>query len=378
MHRDVKGDNVLVRPTDGHAFLTDFGAGVYRGAATLTGQPLPPGTPNYRSREAWDFQRLFAFHPTAHYRSSACDELFALGVTAHRLVTDEYPPPTEPSLKGSEVWERGGPGPRPPRQLNANVSEELNGIILRLLMQPERRFKGKIRLAAEALEHAAETAGPEADKPLFEWETVEPSGWSREEQRHAELHGHRVRRRDRATVQRTEQQDVEAKAEAERLKELAPAKPHLRLVHPREKVLRWLPWVLPGAVLCVWALGTQRKYEPVQPPAEEPKVARAEEPDAGTPDGGTSGVGEEMLTAPSVEPVPRSSWGSVAKGLPKEPLPGQRRPPCELRGDIELRGGCWDVHASMKPPCGAGYYEWDESCYQPSMEPQRQPTSEPR
>jgi hypothetical protein len=377
MHRDVKGDNVLVRPADGRAFLTDFGAGVYRGAATLTAEPLPPGTPNYRSREAWDYQRLFIFHPIAHYAASACDELFALGVMAYRLVTDEYPPPTEPGLKGSEVWERKGPGPRPPRELNANVSEELNAIIVRLLMQPVRRFQGKVPLAAEVLEHAAKTAGPEADKPLFEWETVEPAAWSQEEQRHEELHGHRLRRRDKATVQRTEQQDAEAKAEAERLKALASAKPQLRLVPPREKVLRWLPWAFSGAVMFVWALGTQRRYEPEPQPAEEPEVAQAEEEDAGTPDGGTSGVGEEVRTARSVDPVARSSWGSVAKGLPKGPLPGQRRPPCQMRGEIELRSGCWLAHESMKPPCGAGYYEWDEGCYLPSMGLQREPTSDP-
>jgi hypothetical protein len=67
VHRDVKGDNVLVRPADGRVFLTDFGAGHYRGAATLTTKLLPPGTPAYRSPEAWGFLRVFRRHPTAHY-----------------------------------------------------------------------------------------------------------------------------------------------------------------------------------------------------------------------------------------------------------------------------------------------------------------------
>jgi len=70
VHRDVKGANVLVRPGDGRAFLTDFGAGHYRGAATLTSKLLPPGTPNYRSPEAWAYQRLFTLHPSAHYRGT--------------------------------------------------------------------------------------------------------------------------------------------------------------------------------------------------------------------------------------------------------------------------------------------------------------------
>ncbi|MFP2913723.1 serine/threonine-protein kinase, partial [Pyxidicoccus sp. 3LFB2] len=53
VHRDVKGDNVRVRAADGQPFLLDFGSAHYVGAATLTVQAFPPGTPAYRSPEAW-------------------------------------------------------------------------------------------------------------------------------------------------------------------------------------------------------------------------------------------------------------------------------------------------------------------------------------
>jgi serine/threonine protein kinase len=110
LHRDVKGSNVLVRRGDGRGYLTDFGAGHYRGADTLTSKLLPPGTPVYRSPEAWGFLNVFSRHPTVHYPASTCDDLFALGVMAYRLVTDEYPPLTNPEERGAEVWRPGGPG----------------------------------------------------------------------------------------------------------------------------------------------------------------------------------------------------------------------------------------------------------------------------
>src|SRR5690606_14053112 len=75
-----------------HAVGGDLGAGYFRGAATLTSKLLPPGTPVYRSPEALAFVHAFRRHPTAHYPASTCDDLFALGVTAYRLVTDVYPP----------------------------------------------------------------------------------------------------------------------------------------------------------------------------------------------------------------------------------------------------------------------------------------------
>ena len=57
VHRDVKGDNMLVRPSDGRLFLTDFGAGYFAGAARLTPLHTLPGTPAYRSPELWQSTR---------------------------------------------------------------------------------------------------------------------------------------------------------------------------------------------------------------------------------------------------------------------------------------------------------------------------------
>jgi len=358
VHRDVKGDNVLVRLGDAQAFLTDFGAGVYRGAATVTLRTLPPGTPQYRSPEAWAFQAAFALHPSEHYRGSTCDDLFALGVTAYRLVTDEYPPPTDPGQEGSEVWARGGPRLPSARDLNPRVCTELDALILGLLGPAHSRFKGQARLAAEALKHAADTAGPEADTPLFEWETLEPSAWPEHERRQAELYGHRKLRRDKATVGHAEQQDAAVRAEA------AHATPPPPPVHSSGKRWQWLPWAVPvlGALVLV-AVSTGRDHR-YAPPAD-------------TADGSTAGATEEARNSASTAPERRSMSGAVAIGTLKVPLPGQRRPPCSS-GEEAIRGGCWLVNPNVKPPCTAGYYEWDGRCYTPLLAPSRQPTSEPR
>jgi eukaryotic-like serine/threonine-protein kinase len=49
LHRDVKGDNILVSP-EGKAFLMDFGCGTWEGAPPLTEGLLAPGTKLYQRK----------------------------------------------------------------------------------------------------------------------------------------------------------------------------------------------------------------------------------------------------------------------------------------------------------------------------------------
>jgi hypothetical protein len=354
VHRDVKGDNILVRPEDGTAFLMDFGVGDYRGAATLTPWVLPPATPAYRSPEAWEYEQLFARHPTAHYEAYSCDDLFALGITAFRLVTGRYPPPTAPKEPGAQVWRRGGPGPRSPRVLNKRVAPALEAIILKLLsVAPVERFKGSARITAEALEYAAEHEGPEADVPLMVPNADRFTTPVEEEE------GPRDEPPERAGEPRL----VEAQALVS-----AP-------VHPRpEAAARWGPWHMLTALGIGLILVTAR--EPV-PPARVAAAPPVPEDESGkqSRDGGASAVGDTVLAAPVAPKAPQPTGKRIGLNMPKEPFKGQRRPPCD-EGDYEIHGGCWYKLEDKPPKCSPKSYEWQGGCYRPIYLPPREPTSE--
>jgi len=170
VHRDVKGDNVLVRRSDSRAVLTDFGAGQYPSAARLTWQPLPPGTPPYRSPEAWLFERRSGHSPGARYLPGPADDVYALGVTTYRLVTGEYPPGPELRQDEQGTWHLVETSPPAPRDLNPQVDPQLSALILRML-SVSAEARGTAGELAQALEAAAEEvqASPARPSP---WEQL--------------------------------------------------------------------------------------------------------------------------------------------------------------------------------------------------------------
>ncbi len=362
VHRDVKGFNVLVRPGDGRVFLTDFGAGHYRGAVTLTSKLLPPDSPAYRSPEAWAFLNAFLRHPTAHYQASACDDLFALGVMGYRLVTDEYPPPTQHEESGSEAWSQEEPRARPVRELNPRVSPALEAALLRLLaVAPVERFGGRAREAAEALEQAAATEGPEGDELLFRW---------------SEEEGHRVRSPEVALLSR--EQDAAAREEhalrevkKQRQLEVGGAHAGSRgfAQEWRAVGMSFLGLLLAGLIVAVRLRGPE-----VTESAWGNKARQ----------GGRVAVGDNARVTPAEPSPPRpgDKLRGVTLPLPEQPLPGQNRAPCTRAGEVAIHGGCWHpLGHTLKPPCKEeskdDAYLWKGACYLPSYPAGREPTSHP-
>jgi hypothetical protein len=357
VHRDVKGDNVLVR-ADGQAFLVDFGSSTHAGASKLTFEPLAPGTPTYRTPEAWQYMLKQGHVPNAHYAARPSDDVFALGISAYRLVTDEFPPPTDPGLKESRLWYADRQSPRPPLVLNPRVYSRLSALILRMLsLRPEER--GTARELAELLENYLKHAGPQADQPLFAWETLERSEWSREDVAAASELGHRPRYRAMEVVRAAQKRDADQRADADEERQL------------------WLV-VAACALIAVGLFCVASQWVHVRMPA----VAQGGREDAGTPDGGVSELGPEALTSYARQDTVPQGQPSISVDVPPEPLPGQRRTnskgQCQGRGEVPINGGCWlRFDDNVVPPCYTGHYEWLGRCYQPSLLNGRQPTSEP-
>ncbi|MFY0565173.1 serine/threonine protein kinase [Archangium lansingense] len=167
-HRDLKGDNVLVRETDGAPVLVDFGAGAMPSAPRVTGA-LAPANLRYRSPEAVAFFLREDRKRGESYDYSVKDELYALGVILYVLATDVYPfnGPDDELL--GEILEGN---PKPPHVRNSRVPRALSELCLRLLAKANARVPD-----AEALCVALEKLLEEA-KADPRWEVPLCYGWT--------------------------------------------------------------------------------------------------------------------------------------------------------------------------------------------------------
>jgi serine/threonine protein kinase len=357
VHRDVKGANVLVRLSDGRAMLTDFGSGRYPDAATLTPDILPPGTPAYRSPEAWMFSLQHTHDRTARYCALPADDLYSLGVTAYRLVTGTYPEPAEPSKDEAGLWHLEGLASPAPLALNPRVAPGLDALILRMLsMKPEER--GPAGELAEALEQAARLESAENIRSLFAQERPHSAAVSREEA------GAPIEAKAPVSVEPSRTPGVATR------------------VRLSTRVGPWPLRLMTAAgllVLGAWAGWVAREKTPDQPTAvrQEADKSRLENV-------GPTGLGEEAeAQAEEASPTPAKPGVQAEDTLP-EPLPGQKQPDakgrCPHPKHVPLNGGCWVITPFTREKCaefdGNGHM-YKGVCYVPVLSPGRPPTSHP-
>ncbi len=298
----------------------DFGTGLYPGAAPLTPPMGFPGTPLYRSPEAWLFELRFYRSSTALYRPSPADDLYALGVTACRLLTGEYPEPAVPSRDEHGTLHLDGV--LLPRTLlsNPHLDSTLRAATLRLLsVNPEQR--GTAAQLAQELEQSLTPFRPHASASSSE--------------------SVRARARRRSD---------------------------------------WRGWALAAAGLASvigawWAIpGT---------PLRERAVARAESSKADPADAGTAGLGDAVSSSAMEQDPSGSTQEGLGEDTP-EPQPGQIRPDekghCPGKGMLSLNGGCWIETSWGAEKCEElGGQMSKGTCYLPVIPPgrKRPPTSDP-
>ncbi|WP_164017825.1 serine/threonine-protein kinase [Pyxidicoccus trucidator] len=392
VHRDVKGDNVLVRVSDEQAVLIDFGAGNIRGAPTLTAPPLPPGTPAYRSPEAIRFQWDYRSHPTARYEAQPADDVYALGVTAYQLVTGTYPPPPRVTTVDGNA---GTAAPlSPPRLHDPAVCAELDGLILHMLAEhpQERLGGGNTSAVVLALEEAVAEAGPEADLPLSGRATLTSpavatgAGAKRPGHAPSREHSHDAtpehpRLHAPNTQHRPGQEDLVHTEDAPARTAVsgtahasANSTGHAAESHGPGR-WAWLAVATVGLSLLSaamgWFLRPTRSEDDLEQAAAAYQEAR---------DGGTVAVGDASVASPVtiLAPVPTLNLPpGLMLPMPDRPFPGQRKPPCNRKGELEIRGGCWYELARVKSPCDEDAYDYKGACYLPSFPVQRPHTSAP-
>lgn len=163
VHRDIKGDNVLVRHVDGLPVLVDFSVATYPGAPRVTGQEVP-GCREYLSPQAVSFNREHA--PEERYPASVADDLWAVGVLAYTLLTATWP------FEGHNAVETERrilhARPEPPHVRNPRVPRAVGEVCLRLLeKEPSARYPDADALAA-ALEEVRRGADEAWKVPLCE------------------------------------------------------------------------------------------------------------------------------------------------------------------------------------------------------------------
>jgi len=164
VHRDLKPENIMVAPND-EIKLIDFGIAGQQGARRLTFAKLQNvmGTPDYISPEQ-----------VKGKRGDGRSDIYALGVMLYEMLTGEVP------FKGPNPFavmnDRLSNYPVPPRELNPEITPQLQEIIYRAMERdPANRYQ-RVEEMLSDLQHQDQVGVASDRLELHEWK-VRKTPW---------------------------------------------------------------------------------------------------------------------------------------------------------------------------------------------------------
>jgi hypothetical protein len=159
LHRDLKPEHIVVREPDGKPILIDFGVWRCGRGDNSPWRERVQGTPHLFSPEAMAFWRKHA-KVGARYDAKPTDDVYALGVSAYRVLTGQWPVPPHLAQRNLfEVLERTPP--RPLEQLNPRLPRALCEVVQRMMAKQARDRFQSCAEAHAALVTVVSVAGPE-------------------------------------------------------------------------------------------------------------------------------------------------------------------------------------------------------------------------
>ena len=138
VHRDLKPQNIMI-DEDGNARIMDFGIARTVKGKGITGAGVMIGTPEYMSPEQAEVKEV-------DQRS----DIYSLGVILYEMVTGRVPFEGETPL--GIAMKHKNEVPQDPRQINAQLTEDLSRVIMRCLEKDkEKRYQSAGEVSAELL-----------------------------------------------------------------------------------------------------------------------------------------------------------------------------------------------------------------------------------
>ncbi len=359
LHRDIKGDNILVRHADGRPVLLDFGSAHLLGAERLTWHSLPPCTPAYRSPAANLFLLSSVRSPSSCFSSSQADDLFSLGVTAFRLLVGQYPPEMIPFQDSQGRWHLRRTDLRPLLEAHPHLDPLLRLCLLRLLsLDPEARGSAEeLALTLEAPSPTPAPSPPPHASALAGLGALPSAG-----------DGGPPPQDSASALSATDSlPSPPASPPPSSAPPLAPSPSRLPLTPRLRPGAPWLGFAAAAALACllVGLWQTLRSLDEAQ-----------------IPNAGTTAVGDSSPSAPPGEAL-------SSKALSQEPLPNtalrqtrtNAKGQCLSQKQVPLQGRCWvEFPAKDEAECAEyGYSFLKGKCFAPVLAPndKPQPTSIP-